>query len=89
MCIDIQRIHYCVVWKKNRRDNLPNGVKVTERNFNFAKIKMNVTQPSQRLRYSFPKHETTDQLDNVFVFDLETCTDQVFAEAYASGFYDE
>ena len=29
-----------------------------------------------------------DQLENVFVFDLETYNDQEFAEAYAAGLYD-
>ena len=29
-----------------------------------------------------------DQLENVFVFDLETHNDQEFAEAYAAGLYD-
>ena len=29
-----------------------------------------------------------DQLENVFVFDLETYNDQDFAEAYAAGLYD-
>ena len=38
--------------------------------------------------YIFPKHETVEQLDNVFVFDLETYNDQDFAEAYAIGLYD-
>ena len=42
----------------------------------------------QRIRYRFSKHETIDQLENVFVFDLETYNDQEFAEAYAAGIYD-
>ena len=41
----------------------------------------------QRIRYRFPKHETIDQLENVFVFDLETYNDEEFAEAYAAGLY--
>ena len=47
----------------------------------------NENNSKQRIRYRFPKHETIDQLENVFVFDLETYNDQKFAEAFASGFY--
>ena len=42
----------------------------------------------QRIRYRFPKHETIDQLENVFVFDLETNSDQDFAETRPAGLYD-
>ena len=42
----------------------------------------------QRFGYRFPKHGTVDQLENVFVIDLETYNDQQFAEAYAAGLYD-
>ena len=38
----------------------------------------------QRIRYRFPKHETIDQFENVFVFDLETHNDQ----AYVGGLYE-
>ena len=41
----------------------------------------------QRIRYRFLNHETIDQLENVFMFDLETLNDQDIAEAYASDFY--
>ena len=49
---------------------------------------MNENNFKQRLRYRFPKHETMDQLENVFEFDLETHNDQELAEAYAAGLYD-
>ena len=42
----------------------------------------------QRVRYRLPKHETMDQLENVFVFDLETHSDQEIAEVYAAELYD-
>ena len=42
----------------------------------------------QRIRYRFPKHETIDQIENVFVFESETYNVQEFAEAYAAGLYD-
>ena len=41
-----------------------------------------------RSRYRFPKHETRNHLEKVFVFDSETHNDQEFAEAYAAGLYD-
>ena len=41
-----------------------------------------------RIRYRFPKHETKDQLENVFLFDLETYNDQEFAESYTARLYD-
>ena len=43
---------------------------------------------SQRIRYRFPKHETKDQLENVFVIDLETNNDQESAESYTAGLYE-
>ena len=49
--------------------------------------KINENNLKQIIRYRFPKHETIDQLKNVFVFDLETHNDQEFAEAYAAGLY--
>ena len=59
-----------------------------ENNFRYVKNKINENKLKQRSLYRFPKHETIDQLENVFVFDLETHNDQEFAEAYAVGLYD-
>ena len=50
---------------------------------------VNENNLKQRIRYRFPKHETIDQLEKVFVFNLETHNDQEFAEAYAAGLNDE
>ena len=58
-----------------------------DRNFLYVENKINENTFKQRIRYRFPKHETIDQLENVFYFDLETYNDQDFAEAYAAGFY--
>jgi len=80
--------HYCVIWKKNRRDNLLNGVEEIERNFKFVKNKINESNLGQRIRYRIPKQESIDQLENVFIFDLETYKYQEVAEAYAAGLYD-
>ena len=88
ICVHIHRNHYCVIWKKNRKDSLLNGVNEIDKNFKYVKNKINENNLKQRIRYRFPKHETIDQLENVFVFDLETHNDQEFAEAYAAGLYD-
>ena len=88
ICVYIHKNHYCVIWKKNRRDFLLNGVNEIENNFKYIKNKINENNIKQRIRYRFPKHETIDQLENVFVFDLETHNDQEFAEVYAAGLYD-
>ena len=88
ICVYIHKNHYCVIWKKNRRDSLLNGVKEIDENFKYVKNKINENNLKQRIRYRFPRHEPIDQLENVFVFDLETHNDEEFAEAYAAGLYD-
>ena len=88
ICVYIHKNHYCVIWKKNRKDSLLNGVEEIENSFRYVKNKINENNLKQRIRYRFPKHETIDQLENVFVFDLETHNDNEFAETYASGLYD-
>ena len=88
ICVHSHRNHYCVIWKKNRKDFLLNGVQEIEKNFKYVKNKINENNLKQRLPYRFPKHEPMNQLENVFVFDLETHNDQEFAETYAAGLYD-
>ena len=81
ICLYIHKKHFCVIWKEKRKDSLVNGAGETEANFKYVKNKINEDNLGQRIRYRFPKHETIDQLENVFVFDLETYNDQEFAEA--------
>ena len=88
-CLYIHRNHYCVTWQKNRRDSLLIGIKQIDRVFKYIKNIISEINLTQRIRYRFPKHETIDQLENVFMFDIETHNDQEFAEAYAAGLYDE
>ena len=88
ICVYIHRNHYCVIWKKNRKDSLLNGVQEIENNFKYVKNIINEKNLKQRIRYRFPKYEPINQLENVFVFDLETHNDQEIAEAYAAGLYD-
>ena len=88
ICVHIHRNHYCVIWKKNRKDSLLNGVQEIENNFKYVKNIINENNLKQRILYRFPKQEPINQLENVFVFDLETHNDQEFAEAYAAGLYD-
>ena len=88
ICVNIHRNHYCVIWKKNRKDFLLNGVQEIESIFKYVKSNINEKILKQRILYRFPKHEIIDQLENVFVFELETHNDQEFAEVYAVGLYD-
>ena len=88
ICVHIHKNHYCVIWKNNRKDSLLKGVQEIENNFKYVKNKTNGNNLKQRNLDQFPKHETKDQLKNVFIFDLETHNDQEFAEAYAAGLYD-
>ena len=67
---------------------LLNGVEKIEINFNYIKNKVNEDNLSQRNQNRNPKSETLDQLENVFVFNLELYSDQEFAEAYAVSFCD-
>ena len=80
--------HFCVIWKNNRKDSLLNGVEEIDNNFRYVKNIIDQNNLKQRILYRFPKHDKIDQLENVFVFDLETHNDQEFAEAYAAGLYD-
>ena len=52
-------------------------------------MNLNEINLKQRVRFKFPKHEMIDQIENVFVFDLETHNGLEFAELYAAGLYDE
>ena len=87
ICVHIHRNHYCVIWKKNRKYSLLNGVQEIENNFKYVKKIINENNLKQRILYRFPKQEPKNQLENVFVFELETHNDQEFAEAYAVGLY--
>ena len=87
-CVYIHENHYCVIWKKNTKEALQNGVEEIDKNFKYFGKKINEDSLKQRIGYRFPKHETKDQLENVFVFDLETHNDQDLAEAYAAGLYE-
>ena len=78
---------YCVLWEKNRKDALLNGVDEIDTNCNYVENTINENNLKQRIRYRFLKHETVDQLENVFVIYLETYKDQELAETYAAGFY--
>ena len=50
VCEYIQKNHYCVLWKKNRRDSLLNGVEEIERKFKYNKKIMNRNNSKQRIR---------------------------------------
>ena len=77
----------CVIWKNTRKNSLLNGVEEKERKFKSVKSKTNKDSSSQRFHYRFPKHESMDQLEKVFVIDLETYNAAKTAEAYAVVLY--
>ena len=56
-----------------------NGVKEVETNFKNVENNINDVKLGKRFRYWFLELETIVQLENVFVFDLETYNDQEFA----------
>ena len=61
--------HFCVIWKKNRRNGFFNGVEEMERNFKYVKNIINKDILSQSIRYRISNHETKDHLEKLFVFD--------------------
>ena len=70
--------------KKNKPDSLLNGEEEIKRNLKYVKNKIKETNSSRMIRCRFPKRDTKDQPENVFVFDLETCNNQKLAEAYGA-----
>ena len=78
-CLYIHKIHYCVLWKKSRKDSLLRGVEEIKRTFKYNKNKINENSFSQRIHY---------RLEVDFVFDLEIYSDQEFAEEYAAALDD-
>ena len=71
ICVRIHKNLYCFIWKVNRRDSLLDGVEEIEKKFKYGRSFLNENILKQRIRYRFPKHETIDQLEKLFVFDLE------------------
>ena len=37
ICVHIHKNHYCVIWKKNRKDSSLSGVEEKEKNFKYDK----------------------------------------------------
>ena len=76
----------CVFLKKKNSTII--GLGKIDPKFKKVKIKINGNNLCQMIRYRFPKHETIDQLESLFVFDLEAHNDQEFAAGNAAGLYD-
>ena len=55
-CVYIHESHYCVIWKKDRKDSLLNGVEEIDKNFKYGKNRINENNLKQRIHYRFPKH---------------------------------
>ena len=57
--------------------------------FKNVKKKINEDVLTQRFYYRFPDQGVVDQLENVFVFDIETYNQNENAETYEASFYEE
>ena len=53
-CVYILKNPYCVIWKKNRKDSLLNGLDEIGKNFKYVKSNINENIIKQRIRYRFP-----------------------------------
>ena len=68
---------------KKRSDSVLFGVEEMEGNFKYGTKKMNQGTPSQRFRYYFPRQDMVDQIENVFVFGLDTFNEEEYAQLNA------
>ena len=82
------KVNIVLVVRKTKKMLYLMGWLEIDEKFKYVKYEINENKLKQRVRYRLPKHETIDQLENVFVFVFETHNDQEFAEAFASGLYD-
>ena len=87
-CLYYQKNNNFVICQKNGKDTLVNGVREIEAKSNYVENKKNEDNFSQRIGYRFPKHETIDQLENVFVFESQAFNVEIFAESYAAVLFD-
>ena len=87
-CLYLHNPHYCVIWKENENDSLSNAAKEVEDNFKYIKNKINNTSLKNVVKYKFPFKEKYNELDNVFIFDIETANIDDKAVPYAIGLYD-
>ena len=84
----VYKQHYCVIWKNTVNDSLPNAAKDVEDNFKYVRNRINNTNLKNVIKYSFPFKEKHNELDNVFIFDIETGNVENKATPYAIGLYD-
>ena len=50
ICVHIHINHYCVIWEKNRKDALLNGVDEIDTNCKYVKNTINENNLKQRIR---------------------------------------
>ena len=87
LCLYIHKNRW-VIWKKKRKDSSLNGVEEIETTFKYGKNKINEDKLRQRICYRFPKQDMVSQLENGFIFDLETYIEKEYASPFAAGLYD-
>ena len=87
-CLYLYKQHYCVIWKNTDNDSLSNAAKEVEDNFKYIRNRINNTNLKNVIKYSFPFKEKHNELDNVFIFDIQTDNVDDKAIPYGIGLYD-
>ena len=87
-CLYLYKQHYCVIWKNTVNDSLSNAAKKIKDNFQYMRNRINNTNLKHIIKYTFPFKENYNELDNVFIFDIETGNIEDKAIPYGIGLYD-
>ena len=87
-CLYLYKHHYCVIWKNTVNNSLSNAAKEVEDNFKYIRNRINNTNLKNVIKYTFPFKEKHNELDNVFIFDIETGNVENKAVPYGIGLYD-
>ena len=87
-CLYLHKQHYCVIWKNTDNDSLINAAKEVEDNFQYIRNRINNNNLKNVIKYSFPFKEKHSELDNVFIFDIETANVDDKAIPYGIGLFD-
>ena len=71
-CIYLHKHHYCVLWKNSIRESLLTSSKEVENNFQYIRKEIDNRKLKNVIKYSFPFKQNHHELDNIFIFDIET-----------------
>ena len=87
-CLYLYKHHYTVIWKNTEIDSLSNAAKEVEDNFQYIRNRIDNNNLKNVIKYSFPFKEKHNELDNVFIFDIETGNVDGKAIPYGIGLFD-